>query len=524
MTGCRIIAGLAAAVLAVFAGAADAQVSAQSRARKFWEIFSKSDANGKALAFDVLSPADDPLVVSMCFKALGSQQPIVIDAACSFLAGVSGDKTMEELFEKGAGHQSATVRFAAARAFAGIRDVGALVKLKGLIKDKEWFVRSQAAESLGARREAAAVEDLAAAAGDPDPRVRVAAVEALGVINDLAGAQAVISALPDASWQVRTAAVEALKKMRPKAAFEPLVNRLVEEAGRIKMEIRLVLVYLAGQDLGEDPGDWLAWWAGQTTGEAAEGRIEREYSDYKITRRTSAPKRFFSVKTDSRRMVFILDTSASMNSMCAPLVEEPDKAGEGGSPPGHTEPVDPNPGGAGGGRAKPGESTRFSVLVDQLTSTIQGFDDNVYFNIILFGTDVRTWKKGLEKSTPESKASAIGFVRGSGPVGETNIFDALALAFGASLKSVRSGSGYLDEIGGVKDRQFEEGPDTVFLLSDGVPNRGEIADGEKIAAEVTRANRCRRIVINTIAVGNFQADFLRKLAVQNWGFAASAGR
>ncbi len=519
------IAVLLAAIAAMGAGpGAFAQVSPQSRAAKFWEIFSKSDNNGKALAFDVLSPADDPAVISMCFRSLTNQQPLVLDAACVFLASASGEKALEEVLEKGSGHKSPAVRFACARAFARIRDVGALVKLKLLLKDREWFVRAQAAESLGARRETAAIPDLSAACSDSDPRVKVVAAEAIGLINDLSGTQALISVLPDKCWQVRSASIEALRNLRPKAAFEPLVDRMAEEAGRLKMDARLVLVYLAGQDLGDDPADWREWWAGQAKKQGTEGRIEQEYSEYAITRRKSVPRKFFSVKTDSRRIVFILDTSASMNSMCEPFGQEAGEAPQPGHEPGKSVPRDPQPKEPGPGRPAKGQCTRFSVLVDQLAGTIESFDENVHFNVILFGSDVRSWKDRLEKSTPESRAAAIAFVKSCTPSGETNIFDALAMAFGASLKAVRSGTGYLDEIGGAKGGEFENGPDTVFLLSDGVPNKGEITDGDRIAAEISRANRARRIVVNTIAVGNFQADFLRKIAVQNWGHAASAGK
>jgi HEAT repeat protein len=478
---------------------ATAQVSPASRARKFWQIYSRADANGKSLAFDVLSPADSPVVLSMCFKAMRTEHPLVVAAAAAFLAETAGAEALDKLFEKGVTHKRRPVRIAALRSLADNPDPRVPEALVSLLGEDDWLVRALALNALGRRRHAPALSGVAAAISDPDPRVRVAALDALAAYNDLTTADAVVAGLKDPAWQVRSTAIAAVKTMRPRSAVEPLIDRMAVEKGRLRLEAYKTLVWLVGRDLGEDPTVWREWWAGRMRKKGSKGRVEREQSEYAITRRKSVPRKFFRVQTDSRSVVFVLDLSESMNSFSKAFRSEE-------------------------GKTRVGHSTRFTVLIDELLRTVKSFDENVMFNIVLFSSDVSVWRSTLQRATPVNKSKAISFVRARGPSGDTNVFDALAAAFGVSKKALASGRGYFDEAAGLnRTMNFENGPDTIFFLSDGVPNRGQITEGNLIVEEITRVNRLRRIVIHTIVVGRFSADFLHALAADNNGFAASVG-
>jgi len=56
--------------------------------------------------------------------------------------------------------------------------------------------------------------------------------------------------------------------------------------------------------------------------------------------------------------------------------------------------------------------------------------------------------------------------------------------------------------------------DTVFFLSDGRPTIGDYVDPDDILREIKSLNDLRRVVIHTIAIGEFQKDFMQKLAEQ----------
>ena len=57
--------------------------------------------------------------------------------------------------------------------------------------------------------------------------------------------------------------------------------------------------------------------------------------------------------------------------------------------------------------------------------------------------------------------------------------------------------------------------DTVFFLSDGRPTIGDYVDPDDILREIKSLNDLRRVVIHTIAIGEFQKDFMERLAAQN---------
>ena len=89
---------------------------------------------------------------------------------------------------------------------------------------------------------------------------------------------------------------------------------------------------------------------------------------------------------------------------------------------------------------------------------------------------------------------AEAFVDGQKTEGATNLYDALALAF---------------QDGNV---------DTIYVLSDGQPNQGEIKDPDALLAWVRRANAARGVVIHTVSAGELREEgFLRKMAEQNGG-------
>ncbi|MHC4777980.1 MAG: HEAT repeat domain-containing protein [Planctomycetota bacterium] len=492
--------GAIATCILVCAPLARAQVSPASRAGRFLEIFTKSDANGKALAFDVLDPADDPLLLKACFRILDHPHPQVMNAACTFLSSARGKKTLDWFVKRGLGSSKVHVRYACVASLGvGEGRPEMLESVIGHLQDDSWLVRCAALDVLSRFRVEEAFRPMADRSSDEDPRVRVEAMAALEEINDLAYSTEVIAALSDSCWPVRSAAVAAVRKLRPRAAFGPMIERLDQEKGRLKSEVHEVLVYMAGRDLGKDPEAWRDWWNPRAKRGGVKGRMDPEYSRYVVKPKPDTTRKFFSVPTDAKRVLFVLDVSASMNKFGKPL-----------------RPIE---------GVKPGETvSRYRILREELVLTLGNFKEADSFNVILFSTGVRSWRDSIQRASAGAKKGAVSFLQSKPPGGETNLFDGLARAFGVSKKALSTGRGYFEEIsGGGSKAAIDQGPEVIFLLSDGVPNQGLITDPEKIVEEITRANRVRRIVIHSIAVGRFHADFLRTLAVATGGTAVTVG-
>jgi len=65
--------------------------------------------------------------------------------------------------------------------------------------------------------------------------------------------------------------------------------------------------------------------------------------------------------------------------------------------------------------------------------------------------------------------------------------------------------------------------DTIFFLSDGRPSHGDFVDPDDILREVRLANELRKVVIHTIAIGEFQKEFMRQLAEESGGVFVDLG-
>ena len=156
----------------------------------------------------------------------------------------------------------------------------------------------------------------------------------------------------------------------------------------------------------------------------------------------------------------------------------------------------------------------------------------VDFNIIAFATTVKSWKKDLVKANVLNKSSAVDWVRklealggaskedlaqagltGSANLdaGKTNTYGALTAALGYGGR-------------GTKDKAYDCAIDTVFFLSDGRPTVGDYVEPKDVLREIKAANSLRKVVIHTIAIGEFQKDFMKQLAEENGGIFVDLGR
>jgi hypothetical protein len=213
---------------------------------------------------------------------------------------------------------------------------------------------------------------------------------------------------------------------------------------------------------------------------------------------------FHGLETPSRSIIFVIDVSGSMEQE----VSDRERYADGGYP----------------------SFERIDIVKTELARTIEALESCVKFNILAFATEVDPWKKTLVSANPLNKSSAASFIDkleaiggsskedlaraglvGSANLegGKTNSYDALMTALGVEQ--------------GDAAKDYETEVDTVFFLSDGRPSHGKFVEPDDVLREVRLANELRKIAIHTITLGEFEKDFMERLAAENGGTFVDLG-
>ena len=253
-------------------------------------------------------------------------------------------------------------------------------------------------------------------------------------------------------------------------------------------------------------------WKMPTDEEVAKAKATRqrnlEYYGKKGERTT-----FGKITTSSTRVLFIIDVSGSMEDH----VVEREKFDAGYE-----------------------SYQKLEIVKTELRNTIKALAKNTIFNIVAFATNVKTFRKGLVPAHIINRKAADNFVRRLRPIGGSEAVDmgAVGLGGGVALGKTNTYKALMFAFGIDPDKQkttqvFTGGNsrtmirrrklDTVFFLSDGKPSHGKLVDTNEILKEVTEINKMYRIVFHTIAIGQFQKEFLLKLARQNGGTFVDLG-
>jgi len=394
------------------------------------------------------------------------------------------------------------------------------ILLELLKKEKDTSVVLRLAEALGALGDPVAVPALCGLLADRQPQVRIGALEAITALRQREGSEPIVALLADPDWRVRSAAIKAAGEIRLLSAVDGLIELLGDQEGRLKVEAAEALLNITDFDYGDDQAMWRRQWerlkeAGckLPTDEEMEARKAKRlayslrYKDFKKT------VTYHGIPSTSRRMLFVIDVSGSMQD----LVVDRAKFQEGGYK----------------------SFQRLDIVKTELIRTLENLDGNTYFNILAFATQVKSWKKGLVQGNILNRQSAISWVASLKPIGATGPGDIAMAGLGgdAGLALGKTNSmGALMTAFGLPDDQIPDARtlektgkprddlDTIFFLSDGQPTTGVFVDRDDILREVRKANRYRKIVIHTIAIGEFQKDFLEMLARENGGEYVDLGR
>lgn len=205
---------------------------------------------------------------------------------------------------------------------------------------------------------------------------------------------------------------------------------------------------------------------------------------------------YYGVKIDSDNVVFLLDTSGSMENKdegiaaSQPLNRTLDEAGR---------KLGERLGRLGGvvSRRLQSETTKLGSARRELIKALNSLDGETNFTIIGFGVGVQEWPGGFRVAGSMARRLAQAYTSQLSAGGGTPMSSALTAAFA------------------VQDVE------TVFLVSDGRPTD---AAGTAILAQLPALDRGRNIVVNTVGIGPDQdADLLCQIARHTGGFYVKDG-
>lgn len=359
--------------------------------------------------------------------------------------------------------------FTAPAAVAAVEQ-GARTEPDALVR--QWYVRG-----LSGLRHRASAPVLLKLLGAADPMTRTLAARALApAVLDRAVFDALAAATKDKAWPVRLAAIQGVGG----APLDHAVPVLVEAAQREKAELAraadAVLRSLLGVGFPDDPRAWGPWWAehGASVREGTWARPAEPPPPPSTTRET-----FFSIPVESENVVFVLDLSGSMSEDLD--FDDPrnrEVRAELGLP-----------------------DTRAGVAKAETARAVRGLPDGAVFNLVVFADKARRFSPRPVVASAGTRASAVGWVVRQKLGWLTNVWDGLRSAF--------------DDVyaqGGSATR-FTDLPDTVILLSDGLPSRGRFQASKALRDLVLLWNRPVGARVHTVGIGDGQPkELLAELA------------
>jgi HEAT repeat protein len=327
---------------------------------------------------------------------------------------------------------------------------------------------------------AAAVD---AALADKDPAPAMALAESLELRTKLLpwpakGLPLLERLLAHPSWRVRAAAVQGALRVWDNAIVEPLVARLGQEHGRIGDDVRRALETYTGKALGSDPDLWRAWWRQKGADFDPGPRPALDPAGNVRFRAGGAEKpvsgthtvAFFDLPLSSKRLAFVFDLSGSMKNAA--------RKGSDAGP------------------------TKIDLLRSEFEKTLSALPEDTTFDLFVY----RYWS-GFPPKTKLTRA--LGRML---PCTKANARKALAWL---ARQEPKGWGAFYEPLQAL----LQEDVDSVVLLSDGRPSRGLYDRDTRILDELPRADRFRRMAVNTVLIGTKGADrtFMRDLAAATGG-------
>ncbi|MHC4133932.1 MAG: HEAT repeat domain-containing protein [Planctomycetota bacterium] len=450
----------------------------------------------RAAAVEDLGAVDTGFIAGVALKAADDVDPRVVAAAAAALGRMRSREALEAM---AAALKSGKrrVRIAALLGLAaGAHDVpAAAADVAAVLAAGTPEERRAAIQAAAVQSDLAVVKPLIALLEDAEPGLRVMAASTLGERKQAEAVPALVARLTATDWSLRKAAAEALGRIRSKASIEPVLERFAVEEGLMRDVLHKTLVAITGQDFRYRVANWRRWWEQYGEGftvpsdaEVAEAkrRAARALDGYA----TPGKRRYHKIETFSRKMIFVIDVSASMKDKIIIPADAQADAHE-----------------------RFPDRRKLEIAKAELIGLLATLDDRVLFNIITFAGRVKAWRpklvSGMQKTAAIKYAAKLRPIqtsgrRSSGEEQLTNTWGALMRAFGVADEAV-------------PDWRARTRVDTIFLVTDGTPTTGRVQEVPKLIRAITEMNRSRGTIIHVICFDKVTGRRLRPLAEQNGG-------
>ncbi len=411
-----------------------------------------------------------PLEVSSLEKAVASGDPKVIEQVVREMAKGASANDMDQLIEHALLADNPTIENAA------LNGLEELTPGPGLT----WLC-TQAKEH-------------------PQKQVRDLLIRYLGTRQDVNSFKAVLQGLYDQEDSVALGAIQTLLDKEHSGSIPHLIRALQYQEDRdrdlclVAEKLRNTLSSLTGVDLFAS-SEWDALWKSNRDALKEKEKLNPAKIVMKGTGVKIEPPNFFGQELVSQKIVFVLDTSISMQEK-DPKPEKTD--GHNGDGKGEGTSVNDKDRKRGGlSEDLPDSRMRLRRVQKELKRMVRELPKNFQFCLISFDKDVEQMSKFLIKALPDQKRRAIKFIERFDPKGFTSTDRALEAAF--KVKGVR----------------------TIVLLSDGMPYRPiEPIDGAALLDHLDAINRFEHIPIHTIgfrATSGSASTFLQELSRRSGG-------
>jgi len=362
------------------------------------------------------------------------------------------------------------VRASAIKALGQIGSLKAYPYLTKKVSDSNSMVKIAVLEAMAAIQPKESILYLEEALKDSLPEIRIVALETLAKysMDKMLILKSASNLLSDKNQVVRISAVQSLKEIREKDSVKALIGQLPNASWRLRYDIIRALKDLTGQPFGFVSKTWLNWY------EMNKDKIEivpiKQPFDLKSLKDSSETiPTFFDIPILGRNIIFIIDFSGSMKY---------DAEGE----------------------ANKGER-KIDIALKELSGTLKSLSAETKFNIIILSTEATRYNKRkaaktMLLATDSNKKIALDFVK--------SLWD--------RLEDIKRGRG--DHYDALIEALSEPEVDKIFLLSDGKPTYGTYMHKDNIIENISRYNRFRKVIINTIMTGKkgTSRDLMEKLA------------
>ena len=460
-------------------------------------LLGEQDFRTLAAKIRQLGVIGDKKTARVVVDLMARDNDLVRETALVTLLKTTDDEVLDAIWNYGLAHEDGMVRAYVARICGRLNLRFAQTKLEAQLADKSWYARSEAALASAMLKNPKAMAGMRKmVASDPSEKAQVGAIDALAMYGeDADSATKVIAGKLDApQWQIRIAAAQALGAIGSMEAVDGLITRMEKETGRVQDELYESLKKISRDDLGRKPENWRKWWSRELAN-APPGALPRRPDEPDPKKKKAAdanakgatsdggPPPYFGVEIYSNRVAFVCDTSASMLTL---FTVDPSAAKK-------------------LSREYVGRD-KLTICKQEIAQALAGLDPRSHFNVVAFGTRIRSFKSNPVPASSANVESAVSFLQTLPGEGETNYYDALKAAL---------------DIGDQPDTNadFRATPDTITFLTDGEPTKGDIIDGDTLLEWYTGLNRYARVKTHTITFGTINVDLLLlgKMAERNGG-------